>query len=226
MAAAHSTLLVCILRTVQLLALIGVVCYSSPAQNWTLLADDPKGDSLDSSRGDAAGLAYRYDKQLDFLWFRISVYGELNEHMIAAIAIDTGDDDAVKETWWGLNKSFRFNKMISARIKRGDNGYQGKIGVAFEAGDKRQDFSRLKLKEIQIRVQAKSILIGVKRTDLTNKFKMNVIAAIMLDKQWNDEIPNSGFLTLDLAGEPNRAWPGSGESSTVMPRFLLRYHRD
>jgi hypothetical protein len=37
------------------------------------------GDGRDPSLADAAQLAYRYDKPLDVLWFRIALYGQANK---------------------------------------------------------------------------------------------------------------------------------------------------
>jgi pimeloyl-ACP methyl ester carboxylesterase len=38
----------------------------------------------------------------------------------------------------------------------------------------------------------------VKRSDLTDKMKMNLIAAVGSNQQWNDDIPNTRYATIDL----------------------------
>lgn len=61
-------------------AAVGTFAQStSPANVWTVLTFDPKGDARDASLGDAALLSYRYDKAQDVLWFRVNGYGKANE---------------------------------------------------------------------------------------------------------------------------------------------------
>src|SRR5437870_5340161 len=54
-----------------LLALIVISPAITTAQVYSVLTFDGKGDGRDPFLADAAQLAYRYDKQQDFLWFRI-----------------------------------------------------------------------------------------------------------------------------------------------------------
>ena len=53
------------------------------AQVYTVLTFDGKGDGRDPSLPDAAQLAYPYDKQHDFLWFRIALYGQRMSRRLA-----------------------------------------------------------------------------------------------------------------------------------------------
>ena len=52
---------------------------------------------------------------------------------------------------------------------------------------------------LQMRIEGDSILIGVKRTDITDKLKMNVIAAVGSNEQGNDDLPNAGSAAIDLS---------------------------
>ena len=185
---------------VLLLAFIVIASAVATAQVYTVLAFDGKGDGRDPSLADAAQLAYRYDKQQDFLWFRIALYGSKNEQAFGAnIVIDTGSDDATKMNWWGGNKNFKFDRLVTAWVTRGDKGYEGTIGVGDVAGVNLKQLNNLRQNNLQIRVEGDSIVIGVKRTDITDKLKMNLIAAVGSNQQWNDDIPNSGYATLDLS---------------------------
>ena len=113
-----------------LLALIVIMPAAVAAQVYTALTFDAKGDGRDPSLADAAQLAYRYDKQQDLLWFRVSLYGAPNENAFGVnIVVDTGDDNAARMNWWGGNKTFRFDKLITAWVTRGVKGYEGIIGV-------------------------------------------------------------------------------------------------
>src|SRR4030095_15527984 len=84
-------------------------------QVWNVLAADAKGDGRDPSLADAAQLAFRYDKEQEVLWFRLSVYGKPNEQAFGLnIAFDTGRDGVTKLNWWGANTAFRFDKLLIA----------------------------------------------------------------------------------------------------------------
>ena len=171
-------------------------------QVWTVLSFDAKADGRDSSLADAALLGFRYDKQQDLLWFRVSLYDAPNaEGFGVNIALDTGGDDAGKMNWWGANKAFRFDKLVTAWVTRRDNGFQGTIGVGDAAGAQAKQFNNLLQNDLQIRVEGDSILIGVKRTDITDKLQMKLVAAVGSNERWNDDIPNVGSASIDLSAE-------------------------
>ena len=94
-----------------------VACAKLSAQVWTVLSPDAKGDGQDSSLPDAAQLCYRYDNQQDYLWFRIAVYGTPNADKFGVnLVFDTGDEKGEKTNWWGANKAFSFDKLLTAWV--------------------------------------------------------------------------------------------------------------
>ena len=191
-----------LLAIVKLVILLLIAFTATHAQVWTVLTPDAKGDGRDASLADAAMLSYRYDKQQDFLWFRVSLYGAPNAQAFGVnIVIDTGVDDAGKTNWWGGNNTFRFDKLLTAWVTKSTNGYQGTIGVGDSAGVKAQHLNNLLQNNLQIRVEGDSILIGIKRSDITDKLKMNLIAAVGSNQQWNDDMPSTGSVVMDLAAE-------------------------
>src|SRR5437764_13785943 len=104
-------------------------------QVWTVLAVDPKDDGRDPSLADAAQLSYRYDKEQDLLWFRVSLYGKPNEESLGVnIAVDSGADEAAKMNWWGANKDFQFDKLLTHQVAPERSGYKGKIHEREAAG--------------------------------------------------------------------------------------------
>lgn len=167
---------------------------------WSVLAFDAKGDAREPSLADAAQVSYRYDKQQDFLWFRVSLYGTPNEQAFGVnIVFDTGGDEAAKTNWWGGNKAFKFDRLVTAWVTRGAGGYQGTIGVGDAAGAQTKQFNNLSQNNLQVRVEGDAIVIGVKRTDVTDKLKLSFVAAVGSNQDWNDDIPNRGSLTIDLS---------------------------
>lgn len=189
-------------KIVLLLAFIVIAPGGAVAQVWTVVGFDAKGDARDPSLADAATLSYRYDKQQDFLWFRVSLYGLPNEQAFGVnLVFDTGGDETAKTNWWGANKAFKFDRLITAWVTRGTNGYEGTIGVGDAAGAKAKQFNNLLQNDLQIRVEGDSIIIGVKRTDVTDRLKMNLLGAVGSNQQWNDDIPNAGSVAVDLSAE-------------------------
>jgi len=172
----------------------------APPQTWTVLAFDAKGDGRDPALPDAAQLSYAYDQQQDMLWFRVCLYGKPPEETFGInIVVDTGSNDAEKMNWWGGNKDFKFDRLVTAWVTQGENGYQGTIGVGDVAGVKAKNIDNLLQNDLQIRVEGDSIVVGLKRKDLTDKMKMNLIAAVGSNRDWNDDIPNVRSVTLDLS---------------------------
>jgi len=115
------------------------------------------------------------------------------------IAVDSGADEAAKMNWWGANKDFQFDKLVTVQVARESGGYKGTIGVGDAAGAIAKNFNNLFQNNLEIRVEGESILIGVNRTEVTEKMKMNLIAAVGSREQWNDDIPNTRSVTVDLS---------------------------
>jgi len=208
------------------------------AQIWTVLTADPKGDVADSSLADAAQLSYRYDKDEDLLWFRITFYDEPNTRALGVnLVFDTGRDDSQKTNWWGANKSFRFDRLLTAWVTRQGDQYQGTIGIADVNGVKDKQFNNLSHDNLRIRVEDDSVIIGVKRAELTDKLKMNLIAAVGSNERWSDDMPNNGSAMLDLAaprpqqglreidlGRNNLAFPANyQELATEKPPTIVKH---
>jgi pimeloyl-ACP methyl ester carboxylesterase len=193
-----------------LLACVIGMSAGAAAQIWTVVAFDPKGDGRDAALADAAQLSYRYDQPQDLLWLRVSLYGKANADSFGVnIAVDTGAADAagagMKMNWWGANKDFQFDKLLTAWVTKKNGAYEGTIGVGDAAGAKARNVNNLVKNNLQLRVEGDSILIGVKRTDLTDKMKFKLIAAVGSADGSNDDMPNAGSVTLDLsAPRPTR----------------------
>jgi pimeloyl-ACP methyl ester carboxylesterase len=209
-----------IAKTLLVVILLAITSSVANAQLYTVLAFDVKGDGSDPSLADAAQLAYRYDQQRDLLWFRVSLYGVPNEKAFGVnIVIDAGGDDANKMNWWGGNKTFKFDKLVTAWVTRGDQGYQGTIGVGDMAGVNAKQLNNLHQNNLQIQVEGDSIVIGVKRTDITDKMKMNVIAAVGSNTQWNDDLPNAGSAAIDLSNpKPGVREIDTGRNNLELPK--------
>ncbi len=172
---------------------------------WTVVAVDPKGDARDSSLADAAQLSYRYDEPAGMLWFRVSMFGGLNADAFGVtIAVDTGATQSEKANWWGANKEFTFDRLITASVTRTGGRYAGTLGISDAAGAMRKEFANLRRDNVEVRVEGDAILIGVRRDELTDRMAMKAIAAVGSNDAWNDDIPNARSAEIDL-GAPRPA---------------------
>src|ERR1041385_8422607 len=159
-------------RAVLLSSLLMFAANVATAETWTVIAAKAKGNARDAALPQAAQLSYRYDKQQDVLWFRIALYGSLDQHTFGAnLAFDTRADDGAKMDWWGANKAFRFDRLVTAWVTRTANGYEGTIGVADVNGVRTKRMDNLAQNNLQILTDRDAILIGLKRTDVTNDLK-------------------------------------------------------
>ena len=167
---------------------------------WTVAAIDPKGDARDPSSADAAQLSYRYDESAGMLWFRLSVFGGLNADAFGVtIAVDTGATEREKANWWGANTAFTFDRLITASVTRTGSRYAGTLGISDAAGAIRKELANLRRDNVEVRVEADAILIGVKRDELTDWMAMKAIAAVGPKDGWNDDIPNARSAEIDLS---------------------------
>ena len=172
---------------------------------WNVVAVDPKGDARDSSLADAAQLSYRYDEPAGMLWFRVSVFGGLNADAFGVtIAVDTGATQSQKANWWGANKEFAFDRLITASVTRTGGRYAGTLGISDAAGAMRKEFANLRRDNVEVRVESDAILIGVRRDELTDRMAMKAIAAVGSNDALNDDIPNARSAEIDL-GAPRPA---------------------
>ena len=171
----------------------------SAPEIWTVLSPDPKGDSHGDAATDAAQLSYRYDRVADILWFRIVVYGAPSKSAFGLqIGVDSGGDPAEKAAWPGENQSFRFDRLVVAKVNRRGDEYVGTIGVTDAEGASRGDFSRVS-RHVQLRVDSDAYVLGVSRGDLTQGKKMDIVASVGSDREWDDEIPTLKPASIDLA---------------------------
>jgi pimeloyl-ACP methyl ester carboxylesterase len=131
------------------------------------------------------------------LWFRIGTFGLHDAETVAAdIAIDTGAAVGSKSNWWGdHNKDFTFDRLIRARLTRTGSSYTGTVttGDATGTGQK------------HVRIDGDAIVIGIARTEITDKTTMTIVAAIGASEEANDDIPHTRPIAIDvLAPRPAR----------------------
>src|SRR5262245_45285512 len=187
----------------QILSFLARGCPSEappPADVWTVQAVDAKGDGRQPSSLDAAQLSSRYDRDADLVWFRVALFGApAAESLRVTIAVDSGAGDTAHMNWWGANRDFSFDRLVTAWIVRGGSAYCGQVGVADVAGVRKQDLGSLFKNDDHVRVDGDAIAIGVPRAQLTSGWKIRVVADVGSTQEWNDDIPDRGAAALDFS---------------------------
>ncbi len=169
--------------------------------NWTQLANDPKGDGK-PELPDARALYYFYDQKNDSLWFKIDVYEmpELNGFGLNLV-VDVDENPQNGSFWWGGNNKFRYDKLVSVWVTHAGSGYySGFVGICTDFHARKTWFLKLGSNNITFGIdhESKSFIFGFKRTDLDESKKLNIIAAVGSNVNWNDDIVDSGSIKLEL----------------------------
>src|SRR5262245_42619257 len=106
--------LIASLLTFPIILWMGILTRASSPEIWTVIATDGRYDGRDPTLADVAQLSYQYNAAKDELWFRLTLYGKRNERAFGInIVLDTGADESSKMNWWGGNKAFKFDKLLT-----------------------------------------------------------------------------------------------------------------
>lgn len=185
--------------------LAATFCISAASAQWTSLGTDPVGDQSASPGLDGTKLEYRYDGVSDSVWFRVTVNQFMTDNYGINIILDvTGG--GTQGNWWGYqNATFKYNRLITAWISSGSGSI---VGISDAAGAASSNFTNIapaSKVEITTNASTKTYTIGMKRTDIYNGNTLNarVIAATGSNSGWGDDVPNSGFGTINLTPTPS-----------------------
>lgn len=171
--------------------------------DWTDLATDARGDGDRADSADGRALAYYYDAIRDVLWFRLELYGTVdNERPAVSISIDVDGDQTTGISWYGANTGFTFDKMLSVGplepdgdLVRGYNGITNANGVSRrEWINERQGVLTFFVDE-----PSRAYVVGCSRTDISPDLRrFNVIGSVGANARWNDDIGEQGYAAIDL----------------------------
>lgn len=169
--------------------------------DWTKLTADDRGDGKFPRLPDATALAYSIDPRSDLLWFRIDVDGVPPKRWLGVnVAIDGDEDPASGLPWWGFNKEFRFDRLISCYLLKTGADYQGVLGVADVLGVNAFDFTNLGAGNVKVTIDeaGRAVLLGIPRKDVDADGRFRLIATVGSAFVANDDLPNRGFATVDV----------------------------
>jgi Complex I intermediate-associated protein 30 (CIA30) len=172
-----------------------------PGGPWKELARDAPDDGKQKRLPDATGLATYADEAHDRVWFRVPLSGPVPTRWLGVnLALDIDGDSENGMAWWGTNKAFRFDRLVTVYGSATDSGYEGMFGIAdaaeVEAGNlvgSQPDAVRLVLDRA-----SPAFVVGIPASALgpSKKGPVRLVAAVGSAFQHNDDVPNEGAAVL------------------------------
>jgi hypothetical protein len=165
---------------------------------WKPLATDAAGDGTYPRLPDVRKLSWASAPD-GFVWFRLDLEGALPERWMGVNVAVAGEADSPDGmAWWGANKAFRFERIVTAYLTRGERTWQGWVGVGSA-----QAMGRGVADDLSAGVRAAvdrerpAFLVGVPRAALPSG-RLRLLGAVGSSMAFNDDLPNEGAATLDL----------------------------
>src|SRR5262249_18469689 len=130
---------------------------------WRELGKDPAGDGKKPSLPDAVAVATSTEPGGERVWFRITLK---EPPSLAAFGInlvlDVDGDPNNGSAWWGVNKEFHFDRLVSVWLFKTGSNYEGVAGISSAAAVAEGDFMA-EGRDVRVAVdrEAPAFLVGV-----------------------------------------------------------------
>jgi hypothetical protein len=169
---------------------------------WKLLAEEEEADGRYPSLPDAARLSYAVKGGR--LTLRIDLVEPLPAKWLGVnVAIDCDEDPRNGLAWWGFNKEFHFDRLLSAYLTRSGSEYQGVVGITDAKGAEAFDLTRLGSEVLSVAVdsEAKSIFVSVALRNVNvhvgSDGNFHLVATVGSPFIPNDDVPDRGFAAIE-----------------------------
>jgi tetratricopeptide (TPR) repeat protein len=169
---------------------------------WTPLAADAERDGRNPGWADVKALSVHYDSPTDTLWVKLDLSSLPNPNAFGInLVVDTDQNQQTGAHWWGSNRAFTYDKLVTVWvIKDEGEAFRGTAGIADVRGVQLGRYSNLFRNNLAFRVdaQSKTMILGFKHKDLDDDDEMSLVAAAGAHVGWNDDIPDSGSVSIQL----------------------------
>ncbi|NUO78931.1 hypothetical protein HUU05_02560 [candidate division KSB1 bacterium] len=170
--------------------------------SWINLAHDSETDGFNPAWAAVKTLSYFYDAATDTIWFKLDLSRLPNPDAFGInLVVDTDQNQSTGSNWWGGNRAFKYDRLVSVWVvKDGANVFRGAVGVGDFHGVNAGRYTNLYRNNLAFRADSisQTMLLGMKRTELDDDGRMNLIAAVGSNAGWNDDVPDSNSVQLDL----------------------------
>lgn len=169
---------------------------------WTPLANDSESDGWNPAWAAIKALSYFYDADADTVWLKLDLTRLPNPNAFGInLVIDADEDQSNGASWWGGNRAFKFDRLVTVWVvKNGAHAYRGAVGVGDFRGVTEGRYLNLFQNNVAFRADSASNMmwLGLKSSALDDDGRMNLIAAVGSNAGWNDDVPDSSSVRLQL----------------------------
>lgn len=169
---------------------------------WKQLTNDPANDGRNPNWAEAKALSYFYDASTDTIWFKFDLERLPNPNAFGInLIVDTDQNQQTGANWWGNNKTFKYDRLVTVWvIKTGSNRYRGAVGIGDNQGIQLGRYTNLFQHNLAFGAdtEKKIFWLGFKSAELDNDGRFDLIGEVGSNVGWNDDIPDSGAVSLQL----------------------------
>ncbi len=161
--------------------------------SWELLSEDERGDGANVNSADGKAFYYFHDKGEQKIWFKFELFNTISEDFPAvSIAFDIDNDQQTGQFWFGSNKAFKYDAMLSLGVlKRERDMATGYNGITNLEGITKNDWINEKQNVVDFYTYSKHnayiIGISVRHLNLKNR-SVKVMGSVGKNAIWNDDI--------------------------------------
>ncbi len=169
---------------------------------WKQLVTDPVNDGRNPNWAEAKALSFYYDAATDTVWFKFDLERLPNPNAFGLnLIVDTDQNQQNGASWWGNNKAFKYDRLVTVWvIKTGPNRYRGSVGIGDHRGVQLNRYTNLSHHNLAFGADAekKIFWLGLKSAELDADGHFNLIGEVGSNVGWNDDVPDSNFVTVKL----------------------------
>ena len=177
---------------------------------FTTIARDDRGDTVHPRLPDARELQLAVDPSDDRVWFRFVLQDPPPDGWFGLnVALDIDGDPDNGGAWWGQNKGFHYDRLITAYLSRGAGYWQGYAGVA-DAAQVASFSVAARSSDVRVAVDParKTLAVGVPRValGLAAGGRARLIGTVGSNFTFNDDVPAEGAIDVTIP-EPTHPAP-------------------
>jgi hypothetical protein len=170
--------------------------------SFVTIGRDDRGDGVSPRLPDARELQLAVDPADDRVWFRFVLQAPPPDDWFGLnVALDVDGNPDNGGAWWGQNKQFHFDRLITVYLSRGAGYWQGYLGVA-DAAQVASFSTDGRSSDVRVAVDParRTLAVGVPRSALGLPLggRVRLIGTVGSNFTFNDDVPADGALEVEI----------------------------